>query len=155
MPAAEDAELTVNKKWLGALALLVLSAAVSVVAFAVESKGTGGLVVKTASGRVKGERENGVFVFRGIRYAAPPVGPLRFRPPVLPIAWTEVHPAMDFTPACPQLVEIDPTENNNSVMAEDCLAVNVWTPGADAKKRPALVWIHGGYFMEGSARNTW
>jgi para-nitrobenzyl esterase len=62
---------------------------------------------------------------------------------------------VDFAPACPQLVEIDPTENNNSVMAEDCLAVNVWTPQADAKKRPVLVWIHGGGFVEGSARNTW
>jgi para-nitrobenzyl esterase len=52
-------------------------------------------------------------------------------------------------------VEIDPTENNNSVMAEDCLAVNVWTRRADNKKRPVMVWIHGGGFVEGSARNTW
>jgi para-nitrobenzyl esterase len=66
-----------------------------------------------------------------------------------------VRSALDFDPACPQLVETDPTENNNSVMAEDCLAVNVWTPGVDNRKRPVMVWIHGGYFMEGSARNTW
>jgi para-nitrobenzyl esterase len=66
-----------------------------------------------------------------------------------------VRSALDFAPACPQLVEIDPTENNNSVMAEDCLAVNVWTPRADEKKRPVMVWIHGGGFIEGSARNTW
>jgi len=112
-------------------------------------------VVKTAAGPVRGETEKGVLVFRGIRYALPPVGRLRFRPPVRPAAWTEVRPALDFAPACPQLVDIDPTENNNSVMAEDCLAVNVWTPEADGKRRPVMVWIHGGGFVEGSARNTW
>jgi para-nitrobenzyl esterase len=66
-----------------------------------------------------------------------------------------VRPALDFAPACPQLIHVDPVENNGSVMAEDCLAVNVWTPGADAKKRPVMVWIHGGGFSEGTARNTW
>jgi len=121
----------------------------------VESKGTDGVVVKTALGPVKGETERGVLVFRGIRYASPSVGPLRFRPSIPPNAWTEVRPALDFAPACPQLVEIDPTENNNSVMSEDCLAVNVWTPGADNKKRPVMVWTHGGGFTGGSARNTW
>src|SRR5579872_123259 len=144
-----------NKQSPRTLVLLMLCTVLPVSAFAVESKGTDGVVVKTAFGSVKGEREHGVFVFCGIRYAAPPVGTLRFHPPVPPIAWTEVHSALDFAPACPQLVEIDPTENNNSVMSEDCLAVNVWTPGADKKNRPVMVWIHGGGFIEGSARNTW
>lgn len=144
-----------NKKWLGTVPLLLLAAALSNVALAVESKGTDGVVVKTTSGPVRGATERGVFVFRGLRYAAPPTGPMRFRPPVAPIPWAEVRPALDFAPACPQLVDIDPTENNNSVMAEDCLAVNVWTPMADDKKRPVMVWIHGGGFIEGSARNTW
>ena len=120
-----------------------------------ESEANDGQVVKTASGPVRGEIEKGTLVFRGIRFAAPPVGSLRFRPPVSPTPWTEVQPALDFAPACPQLVEIDPTENNNSVMAEDCLAVNIWTLGADSKKRPVMVWIHGGGFIGGSARNTW
>jgi len=147
--------LTANKQSPRTLVLLVLCAVLPVCVFAVESKGTDGVIVKTASGTVKGEREQGVLVFRGVRYAAPPVGTLRFRPPVLPIAWAEVRPTLDFAPACPQLVEIDPTENNNSVMSEDCLAVNVWTPGTDNKKRPVMVWVHGGGFVEGSARNTW
>jgi para-nitrobenzyl esterase len=155
LSAAEVAALTANKLWMSTLILLILGAAVSIAAFGVESKGTDGVVVKTTSGPVKGEGEKGFFVFRGVRYAAPPIGPLRFRPPVPPGAWTEVRSALDFAPACPQLVEIDPTENNNSVMAEDCLYVNVWTPGADDKKRPVMVWIHGGGFIEGSARNTW
>ncbi len=104
---------------------------------------------------MQGDAEKGVLVFRGIPFATPPIGALRFRPPVASKPWAEVRPALDFAPACPQLVDIDPTENNNSVMAEDCLAVNVWTPRADRKKRPVMVWIHGGGFIEGSARNSW
>jgi hypothetical protein len=65
--------LTAQKKWLGTLALLMLGASVSMVALAVESKSTDGVLVKTASGPVRGETEKGVFVFRGIRYAASPV----------------------------------------------------------------------------------
>jgi para-nitrobenzyl esterase len=137
------------------LVLFMLCASCSFSGLAVESKGTGGVVVKTVSGRVKGEIEKGVLVFRGIRYAAPPLSSLRFRPPTSPTAWSDVRPVLDFAPACPQLVETDPTENNNSVMSEDCLAVNVWTPRADNEKRPVMVWIHGGGFIEGSARNTW
>ncbi len=138
----------------GTLRLLPLSILLFVPFRTIELKGTTGLVVKTTYGPVVGATERGVLVFRGIRFAAPPVGPLRFRPPVSPTSWTEVQPALDFAPACPQLVDIDPTENNNSVMAEDCLAVNIWTPHADAKKRPVMVWIHGGGFIGGSARNT-
>ena len=119
------------------------------------SRAAGGAIVETSNGRVQGETEKGVLVFRGIRFAAPVTGSLRFRPPVPPSRWTEIQPALDFAPACPQLVEIDPTENNNSVMGEDCLALNVWTPLADSKKRPVMVWIHGGGFIGGSARNTW
>lgn len=119
------------------------------------SRGTGGVVVNTTHGPVLGETEDGVYVFRGIRFAESPTGKLRFRPPAPPTAWHEVRPALDFAPACPQIVEIDPTENNNSVMAEDCLAVNVWTPKTDGGKRPVMVFIHGGANIDGSARNTW
>jgi len=137
------------------LVLFMLCASCSFSGLAVESKGTGGVVVNTVSGRVKGEIEKGVLVFRGIRYSAPPLSSLRFRPPTSPTAWSDVRPVLGFAPACPQLVETDPTENNNSVMSEDCLAVNVWTPRADNEKRPVMVWIHGGGFIESSARNTW
>ena len=128
-------QMSANKQWPMTLVLLTVCAAFSIVALATESKTADGVVVKTVSGLVKGESEQGVLVFRGIRFAAPPVGTLRFRPPNAPSAWSDVRPALDFAPACPQLVKIDPTENNNSVMSEDCLAVNVWTPGADDKKR--------------------
>jgi para-nitrobenzyl esterase len=59
------------------------------------------------------------------------------------------------SPACPQLIDDDPTENNEAVMSEDCLALNVWTPHTDAAKRPVMFWIHGGGFTVGAARNTW
>jgi para-nitrobenzyl esterase len=138
-----------------ALVLMAFGVGFPVWFFPPQSNETGGVVVKTAAGPVQGETEKGVLVFRGIRFAAPPVGPLRFRPPLSPSPWTEVRLAVDFAPACPQLIHLDPIENNGSVMAEDCLAVNVWTPGANAKRRPVMVWIHGGGFSEGSARNTW
>jgi para-nitrobenzyl esterase len=119
------------------------------------STGTGGAVVQTQYGRIRGDTEGPVLAFRGVRFAAPPTGALRFHAPMPPKAFSNIQPALDFAPACPQLVSIDPTENNNSVMAEDCLAVNIWTPRADVDKRPVMVFIHGGAFVEGSARNTW
>ena len=79
---------------LGTLAMLSLVALSSVRLDAFESKGIGGVVVATASGPVLGETEKSAQVFRGIRFAAPPVGPLRFRPPVPPTPWTEVRPAL-------------------------------------------------------------
>jgi para-nitrobenzyl esterase len=115
----------------------------------------GGLVVRTMSGQLRGETESGVFVFRGIRYAQAPVRNLRFRQAQPIASWEGVRDALDFAPACPQVVEIDPTENNNSFMDEDCLALNVWTPRPDSSKRPVMVFIHGGAFIDGSARNTW
>lgn len=112
-------------------------------------------IAATKSGAVQGESEAGVLVFRGIPYAAAPRGDLRFSPPNPIPRWEGVRDARDFMPACPQVVERDPTENNNSVMSEDCLGLNVWTPGTDGARRPVMVFIHGGAFIEGSARNSW
>lgn len=146
---------TIDRLPLWLCGLLVALLAPPTHSVAVTSKGIGGLVVPTPYGAVRGDTEGHVLAFRGIRFAAPPIGSLRFHPPTPPKVWSGVQPALDFAPACPQLVSIDPTENNNSVMAEDCLALNIWTPRADAKKRPVMVFIHGGAFVEGSARNTW
>jgi len=138
------------------LSLLFAAAALtsSSAGIAVTSTGTGGRIVMTAAGLVQGDWERGVQVFRGIPFAEPAIGALRFRPPVEHEPWRGVRPALDFAPACPQIVTIDPSENNNSVQSEDCLAVNVWTPAADSNRRPVMVFVHGGAFIEGSARNT-
>lgn len=135
-----------------AAALLAVSPAALAQVVASASVGD---IVKTSLGPVQGEAERGVDVFRGLYFAQAPTGALRFKPPTPVQPWTEVRPALDFAPACPQLVEIDPTENNNSVQSEDCLALNVWTPKPDGKRRPVMVWIHGGAFIDGSARNSW
>ena len=110
--------------------------------------------VQLPQGVLEGASLGKVSAFFDILYAAPPVGPLRFRPPQAAPSWPGVRSALDMGPACPQLIDDDPTENNDSVMAEDCLSVNVWTPRVDAGKRPVMVWIHGGAFVVGSSRNT-
>jgi para-nitrobenzyl esterase len=110
---------------------------------------------ETEQGVVAGESLGKVVAFLGIPYAAAPVGARRFKPPQPPAKWAGTKPALDMGPACPQLIDSDPTENSESVMAEDCLSLNIWTPRADAEKRPVMFWIHGGAFVVGSARNTW
>ncbi|HEY8155807.1 MAG TPA: carboxylesterase/lipase family protein [Myxococcota bacterium] len=108
--------------------------------------------VEIASGRIEGCREDGVLVFRGIPYARPPQGALRLRAPLPPVPWSGVRDAKTFGPAAPQnpgrLAALlgNPTE----IFAEDCLFLNVWTPAADAGRRPVLVWLHGGAFTTGS-----
>lgn len=112
-------------------------------------------IAVTDAGEVRGAEESGILVFRGIPYAAAPAGDLRFEPPRPAPRWSGVRDALDFMPACPQLVGRDPTENNNSIMSEDCLGLNVWTRAVDHGRRPVMVFIHGGAFIEGSARNSW
>jgi para-nitrobenzyl esterase len=96
--------------------------------------------------------EEGVLACRGIPYAQPPVGPLRFRPPLKPVAWDGVRDACTYGPA--------PRQGDNPVasqtglalpaMREDCLSLNVWPPAIDDTRRPALVWLHGGAFVLGA-----
>lgn len=102
------------------------------------------LTVRTAYGAVAGELAGGVRVFRGIPFAAPPVGTLRFRAPEPPAPWSGVRPARAFGPPCAQ--DGSPTE--------DCLYLNIWTPAratAGARPRPVMVWIHGGALTSGSS----
>jgi para-nitrobenzyl esterase len=113
------------------------------------------VVVQTTIGPVAGRKQESIVVFRGIPYAAAPVGPLRFRPPAAPKPWKTVRPAWIRTAACPQIRnKIDVMEDGEDLMDEDCLTVNVWTPGTDSAHRPVMVFVHGGGFVEGSAADT-
>ena len=98
---------------------------------------------------------SGVTVYRGIPYAAPPVGPLRWRPPQPASPWTGVRRAAEFGPSAIQWIHgtyLPWTEEflASGPVSEDCLTLNVWAPGGT--KRPVLVWIHGGGFFEGTGK---
>jgi para-nitrobenzyl esterase len=97
-------------------------------------------------------RDPSITVYKGVPYAAPPVGPLRFRAPAPPAAWAGVRQADRFGALCPQPQGGGPPPSG--VMDEDCLTLNVWTGAASpGEKRPVLVWIYGGGFLNGTGAN--
>jgi para-nitrobenzyl esterase len=101
------------------------------------------VLVRTRSGPIRGLIEDGLQVFRGVRYGQD-TRPRRFLAPLAPVPWQDPIAATDFAPSCPQKGLVGPT-------SEDCLFLNVWTPGAGAgARRPVMVYIHGGAYSTGS-----
>jgi para-nitrobenzyl esterase len=112
-------------------------------------------VVSIKSGKLEGSVENGLYAFKGIPYAAPPLGELRWMPPQPVKPWQGVRAAKEFGTIAPQnLMPIGPIPQNNQPQSEDCLFLNVWTPGLDKARRPVMVWIHGGAFSIGSGSDV-
>jgi para-nitrobenzyl esterase len=103
-------------------------------------------------GTLSGAREGGVLAFRGVPYAAPPLGARRFLPPSAPDAWSGVRDATRNGPVPPQLRSrlADVMGECPLETGEDCLTLTIWTPANDAQKRPVLVWLHGGAFSSGA-----
>jgi para-nitrobenzyl esterase len=110
-------------------------------------------VAATTSGKVQGKHRRGVHVFRGIPFAAPPVGDLRFRPPAPVAPWDGVRDTTHASPWAPQLPSPLETMLGAPPPRWDeaaCLTLNVTTPGLDDAGRPVMFWIHGGAFVNGA-----
>jgi para-nitrobenzyl esterase len=133
-----------------------LAAVVSIAVPALAQQGSGhsedGPVVNTAEGPVRGYTKNGVDIFLGIPYAAPPVGNLRWRPPQPVQHWTEPLNATHYGKTCPQIYELGVFAAPTST-SEDCLYLNVFTTGESHSKKPVIVWIHGGGNFDGESND--
>ncbi len=109
-------------------------------------------VVTISQGTLSGTLGDGVRVFKGIPYAAPPVGQRRWKPPARPARWQGIRDATAFGPSCmqPNLPADNVYYDPPAAMSEDCLTLNVWSPAA-AHKAPVIVWIHGGALTIGGS----
>jgi len=118
-------------------------------------------ITETATGKVRGYIHEGIFTFKGIPYGDTTAGSGRFAPPRAPRPWTGVRSSMHYGPVCPQAPRGTWGEDEESFLfdyddgypGEDCLRLNIWTPGIKgAGKRPVMVWLHGGGFVSGSCQ---
>jgi para-nitrobenzyl esterase len=119
-------------------------------------------VVEIATGKIAGYVRNGIFAFKGVPYGDTTGEANRFAPPAKPRPWSGVRSSRQYGPVCPQdkgTGRLNDEEAfmfqwNDSVEGEDCLRVNVWTPGInDNGKRPVMVYLHGGGFTAGSGHD--
>ena len=113
--------------------------------------------ITIAQGRIRGTIEDGLAVFRGVPFAAPPVGTLRFKPPSPVAPWRDVLDVTSPAAICPQ-----PRSRLAALMGdfhvrqdENCLTVNIWAPTPLGRRRPLLVWIHGGACVSGGGALPW
>lgn len=108
-------------------------------------------VVKVANGALSGAVEDGIASWKGVPFAAPPVGPLRWRAPQPAANWKGVRTATQYSSDCMQKPFGGDAAPLGTTPAEDCLYANVWKPAGSAGKVPVVVWIYGGGFVNGGA----
>jgi len=108
--------------------------------------------IQTSSGGLRGKRNGVLTVFKGIPYAQPPTGPLRFQAPQPIEPWSGTRDAFEFGPAAIQTIRawVNWVFTEPQTMDEDCLTLNVWTPPSE-EPRPVIVWIHGGGYRTGAS----
>src|SRR6201998_4774331 len=109
-------------------------------------------VVETTFGPVRGADDGDIRTWKGIRYAAPPVGDLRFRLPEPPERWAGVADATSCGPACPQPSFPNMRLDLGAPQGEDCLSLNIWASSdtEPGDRKPVMVWLHGGAYILGS-----
>ena len=112
-------------------------------------------IVETHSGLIAGRSKHGTLLFSGIPYAAPPIGPKRFKAAVEIAPWSGIRDATQFGPAAPQIPSGGMTDSAPVNWSEDCLTLNVMTPSTEGAPRPVLVWIHGGAYRSGQGAIPW
>jgi len=118
-----------------------------------------GNIVQTDAGKIEGYEQRGLRVFKGVPFAEAPVGRLRWLPPTPAKPWGGVKPARNSAAIAPQVIapsifvaaDVPPEQEPQS---EDCLYLNVWTPGLDNARRPVMFWVHGGGFTGGSGSSA-
>jgi para-nitrobenzyl esterase len=133
------------------LTLFVIASAVAISALAFGANDS----IRVEGGLISGAAADGVRSFKGIPFAAPPVGELRWKAPQPVVAWDGVRKCEAFGPECPQAsyptssMYFSPPQKQS----EDCLYLNVWTAARSGERRPVMVWIHGGALTRGSGAN--
>ena len=109
------------------------------------------VVAETSAGKVRGLEVRGIKIFKGVPYGGTTAGRNRFMPPTKPAAWTGMRDALAYGPSAPQTTGNRPVRSDAPVENEDCLVLNVFTPAlGGGRKRPVMVWLHGGGFSSGS-----
>ena len=111
--------------------------------------------VATSLGPVDGRDSAGVTHWLGLPFAAPPVGAMRWRPPLAPASWNAPRDASAYGPMCMQTDRLTKLFGGPmDPVSEDCLTLNVWSTSSSGAKKPVMVWIHGGGFTHGSGRSS-